>query len=96
MSSSANGGSTRPSSASPSTRSSCEHFPHLFNVEFTAQMEEELDTIASGKQTYRQVMEDFYHPFIRDLEGVDKKSAAIKKSLQEPTERDVRDRAASR
>jgi DNA topoisomerase-1 len=60
-------------------------FPHLFNVSFTARMEEELDTIASGKQSYRQVMEDFYHPFIRDLEGVDKHSAAIKKSLQEAT-----------
>ena len=62
-----------------------EHFPHLFNVQFTAQMEEELDTIASGQSTYRRVLDDFYHPFIRDLEGVDKKSAAIKKSLQEPT-----------
>ena len=39
-----------------------QNFPHLFNVEFTAKMEEELDTIASGKQTYQQVMEDFYHP----------------------------------
>ncbi len=63
-----------------------QHFPHIFNVEFTARMEEELDTIASGKQSYQQVMEDFYHPFIRDLEGVDKKSAAIKKSLQEATD----------
>ncbi|RPH36328.1 type I DNA topoisomerase [bacterium] len=62
-----------------------EHFPHLFNVQFTARMEEELDTIASGQSTYRRVLDDFYHPFIRDLEGVDKKSAAIKKSLQEPT-----------
>jgi DNA topoisomerase-1 len=62
------------------------YFPHLFNIEFTAKMEEELDTIASGKQTYQRVMEDFYHPFIRDLEGVDKNSAAIKKSLQENTE----------
>jgi DNA topoisomerase-1 len=62
-----------------------EHFPHLFNVSFTAKMEEELDTIAMGKQTYHRVMEDFYHPFIRDLEGVDKKSAAIKLSLQEET-----------
>ena len=62
-----------------------EHFPHIFNVGFTAKMEEELDTIASGAQTYEQVMEDFYTPFIRDVEGVDKKSAAIKKSLQEST-----------
>jgi DNA topoisomerase-1 len=62
-----------------------QHFPHLFNVEFTAKMEEELDTIASGKQTYQRVMEDFYRPFIRDVEGVDRNSAAIKKSLQETT-----------
>jgi DNA topoisomerase I len=62
------------------------YFPHLFNVEFTAKMEEELDTIASGAQTYQRVMEDFYRPFIRDVEGVDRNSAAIKKSLQEPTE----------
>ncbi|MEW6509509.1 MAG: type I DNA topoisomerase [Bacteroidota bacterium] len=63
-----------------------QNFPHLFNVEFTAKMEDELDTIASGKQTYHRVMEDFYHPFMRDLEGVDKNSAAIKKSLQETTD----------
>jgi len=62
-----------------------ENFPHIFTVGFTARMEEELDTIASGNQTYGKVMEDFYHPFIRDVEGVDKKSAAIKKSLQENT-----------
>ena len=63
-----------------------ENFPHLFNVAFTARMEEELDTIASGKTAYEKVMEDFYHPFIRDVEGVDKHSAAIKKSLQEKTD----------
>jgi DNA topoisomerase-1 len=63
-----------------------QNFPHLFNVEFTARMEEELDTIASGRQTYLKVMQDFYLPFIRDVEGVDKRSAAIKKSLQEKTE----------
>jgi DNA topoisomerase I len=62
-----------------------ENFPHIFTVGFTAKMEEELDTIASGNQTYGKVMEDFYTPFIRDVEGVDKKSAAIKKSLQEAT-----------
>lgn len=62
-----------------------QNFPHIFTVGFTARMEAELDTIASGKQTYEKVMEDFYHPFIRDVEGVDKNSAAIKKSLQEAT-----------
>ncbi|MBM2839831.1 MAG: topA [Bacteroidetes bacterium] len=63
-----------------------QNFPNLINVSFTARMEEELDTIASGKQTYEQVMEDFYTPFIKDVEGVDKNSSAIKKSLQTPTD----------
>lgn len=63
-----------------------ENFPHIFTVGFTAKMEEELDTIASGNQTYGQVMQDFYTPFISDVEGVDKKSAAIKKSLQQSTD----------
>jgi DNA topoisomerase-1 len=63
-----------------------QNFPHLFNVKFTARMEEELDTIAEGRQSYQKVMDDFYRPFMRDVEGVEKNSAAIKKSLQEETD----------
>ncbi|MEX1276728.1 MAG: type I DNA topoisomerase [Bacteroidota bacterium] len=63
-----------------------EHFPNIFNVKFTAKMEEELDTIASGEQAYEDVMRDFYDPFIRALEKVDKHAAKIKKSLQQDTD----------
>ena len=63
-----------------------QYFPDIFNVKFTAQMEEELDTIAAGKQLYVKVMKDFYDPFIRALEKVDKNAQKIKKSLQEETE----------
>jgi DNA topoisomerase-1 len=63
-----------------------EHFPDIFNVKFTAKMEEELDTIASGKQSYVEVMKDFYDPFQRSLENVEKKAPAIKKSLIEQTD----------
>ncbi len=62
------------------------NFPDIFNVEFTATMEEELDTIASGMRTYKRVLDDFYHPFHQDLENVQKNTPAIKKSLQEVTE----------
>jgi DNA topoisomerase-1 len=62
------------------------HFPDIFNVQFTAQMEEELDTIASGKQRYVNVMKEFYDPFVRDLEKVDQNAHQIKKSLQEKTD----------
>ena len=61
------------------------NFPHIFNVSFTAKMEEELDTIASGKRDYRTVMDDFYLPFSHSLEKVSKNTSTIKKSMQETT-----------
>ena len=62
------------------------NFPHIFNVRFTARMEEELDTIASGKNKYKTVLDDFYVPFSDSLEKASKKATAIKKSMQEVTE----------
>ncbi len=61
------------------------YFPEIFNVRFTAQMEDELDTIATGKQSYKKVLDDFYYPFTESLEKVSKKTADIKKSMQEET-----------
>ena len=40
-----------------------ENFPELFNVEFTAHMEEELDEIAEGKTEWTGAMDKFYGPF---------------------------------
>ncbi|MGD1045780.1 MAG: type I DNA topoisomerase [Bacteroidota bacterium] len=62
------------------------HFPEIFNVKFTAKMEEELDTIASGKQEYLDVMKDFYGPFHQAVEKASGLATTIKKSLQETTE----------
>ncbi len=62
------------------------HFPEIFNVKFTAKMEEELDTIASGKQKYLDVMKDFYGPFHQSVEKASGLATSIKKSLQEKTE----------
>lgn len=44
-----------------------EHFPDIFDVTFTAQMEEELDQIASGQREWVPVLREFYIPFERDL-----------------------------
>lgn len=38
------------------------HFEDFFNVQFTAQMEEELDIIAQGNKDYVQVVGKFYYP----------------------------------
>jgi DNA topoisomerase-1 len=62
------------------------HFPEIINVKFTAKMEEELDTIASGKQEYLKVMNDFYEPFHAAVTRASAMATTIKKSLQEVTE----------
>jgi DNA topoisomerase-1 len=62
------------------------YFPNIFNVQFTARMEEELDTIASGKQEYLKVMKDFYDPFHTAVEHAIGLASKIKKSLQEKIE----------
>ncbi|MDQ3193528.1 MAG: type I DNA topoisomerase, partial [Bacteroidota bacterium] len=62
------------------------HFDDVININFTAQMEEELDTIASGKNTYKNVLDDFYIPFNKDLTAADTIAADIKKNLVEPTD----------
>jgi DNA topoisomerase-1 len=46
-------------------------FPDIFNVEFTSQMENELDKVEDGDLGWRRVLEDFYGPFRKALEGVD-------------------------
>ncbi len=58
-------------------------FPNVLNVKFTVLMEDELETIANGKNNYVQVMDDFYKPFIASLNHIDGEASKIKKSLQE-------------
>lgn len=48
------------------------HFDSIFNVSFTAMMEDELDIIASGDKKYLEVMNDFYVPFDSTLKTAEK------------------------
>lgn len=45
-----------------------EHFPEIVDVQFTAKMEEELDSVAEGKERWQKVIGDFYAPFAKHLE----------------------------
>jgi len=45
-------------------------FPDIFNVNFTAAMETELDLIESGKKNYLDVVSGFYKPFQENLDRV--------------------------
>lgn len=58
-----------------------EHFAHIFNVNFTALMEKELDDIAEGSNNYENVLGDFYTPFKEDLEQAEKKIQKTKCEL---------------
>ncbi len=40
-----------------------EFFSHIINVEYTANMEENLDEIAEGKMDYKKTLRDFYNDF---------------------------------
>lgn len=44
------------------------NFPELFTVDFTAEMEDELDTIAEGTRSYIETMKNFYQPFKQALD----------------------------
>jgi DNA topoisomerase-1 len=46
-------------------------FPEIFNVEFTSEMENELDRIEEGELGWRRVLQDFYEPFTKALASVD-------------------------
>jgi DNA topoisomerase-1 len=49
-------------------------FPDIFNVEFTSEMEDELDRIEDGELKWQRVLRDFYGPFVKALDAVDMKA----------------------
>jgi DNA topoisomerase-1 len=44
------------------------YFPNIVDSNFTAKMEEELDEIAEHKKDWQKVLEEFYEPFIKQIE----------------------------
>lgn len=49
-----------------------ENFGDVINVEFTAKIENEFDEIAEGKEPWKQMIENFYGPFEKEVEKVEK------------------------
>ena len=58
------------------------HFAVIFNVDFTAQMELELDSVESGRD-WRSVVQDFYGPFAVALGAAESAKAEIRASTRE-------------
>ncbi len=62
-----------------------ESFNDLFDVKYTARMEEELDEIEEGKVEWRVAMADFYDRFTKDLDHAARHMTDIKR-MEEPTD----------
>jgi DNA topoisomerase I len=62
-----------------------ESFNDLFEVSYTARMEEELDEIEEGKLEWRVAMADFYERFQKDLDHAARNMTDIKR-MEKPTD----------
>ena len=49
-----------------------ENFTDIINVEFTAKIENEFDEIAEGKEPWKKMIREFYGPFKKELDKVEK------------------------
>lgn len=59
------------------------YFGGIINVDFTADMENELDKVAAGKTSYGKVMKDFYKVFSEELKDADIQAAEDREKNQE-------------
>src|SRR5271163_2194024 len=62
-----------------------ESFQNLFDVKYTARMEEELDDIEEGKIDWRESMSEFYERFMKDLDHAERHMTDIKR-MEKPTD----------
>jgi DNA topoisomerase-1 len=62
-----------------------ESFNDLFDVSYTARMEQELDEIEEGKMDWRLAMSEFYERFQKDLEHAERNMTDIKR-MERPTD----------
>jgi len=56
------------------------NFPDILDVEFTAQMEENLDKIEEGEKGWVEALREFYNPFQKDLEMAKVSMRDVKRS----------------
>ena len=62
-----------------------ESFDDIFDVKYTARMEEELDEIEDGKLDWREAMAEFYERFDKDLKHAEEHMTDIKR-MEKPTD----------
>jgi DNA topoisomerase I len=55
------------------------HFEDIFDLQYTARMEEELDDVEEGKMTWIEALDEFYKKFEKDLKLASKNMENLKK-----------------
>ncbi len=55
-----------------------QNFTEIFDVEFTAKMEENLDRVESKKLDFLQVLNQFYKPFSKDMDTASEEMLSVK------------------
>ena len=66
-----------------STKLMKERFPKIVNVKFTAQMEQNLDTVEEGSYQWVQLLTDFYGDFDKTLKKAKEEMKGVKIELEE-------------
>jgi DNA topoisomerase-1 len=59
-----------------------ENFPDILNIEFTADLENELDAIETGETSWVKVLKGFYEPFKLEMEKAKKDMRDIKSQVE--------------
>ena len=62
-----------------------ENFRDIFDIEYTARLEEELDEIEEGKEKWTDALAGFYKRFLKDLKYAEKHMENIKR-MEKPTD----------
>jgi DNA topoisomerase-1 len=62
-----------------------ENFRDIFDVQYTARLEEELDEIEEGKETWINALTEFYKRFAKDLRYAEKHMENVKR-MEKPTD----------
>ena len=63
-----------------------DYFPKIMDLGFTAEIEEELDKVEEGELDWRDVVREFYQPFIEQLESAYSRMREVKKEEEETGE----------
>ncbi len=62
-----------------------DNFKDIFDFQYTARLEEELDEIEEGKQKWTEALDEFYKKFAKDLRYAEKHMENIKR-MEKPTD----------